>query len=261
MKKNITALVLAAGFGTRLKPLTDKLPKPLIAVHGIPMIYYNLALLKKHGISRVVINLHHLGPLIQKEIGNGKKLGLDIRYSHEKKILGTGGGIRRAARFCQDTILVINGDIICNVDLDKLLKAHKKQKNQATLVLRKNRRAKDFGLLYFRKNRLVSILGNPRPNGKVEQAHFTGVHVLEKKHILALPYNQPSCIIRDLYIPLLNDDNALGAFVHKGFWSDCGTHAALIETEKAPEIMTGRIYQDTANFLQKSYNKKHIFRL
>ncbi|HWC50736.1 MAG TPA: sugar phosphate nucleotidyltransferase, partial [Nitrospira sp.] len=90
------AMILAAGLGTRLRPLTNAIPKPLLPIAGTPLIVWNLLLLKRHGFQDVIINLHHLGPMIEQALGNGSKYGMRIYYSHEPVILGTGGGIKQA---------------------------------------------------------------------------------------------------------------------------------------------------------------------
>jgi len=89
-------MILAAGLGTRLRPLTNTVPKPLLPVLGNPLIVWNLLLLKRYGFRDVVINLHHLAPMIEQALGNGSQFGLRIIYSHEPMILGTGGGIKQA---------------------------------------------------------------------------------------------------------------------------------------------------------------------
>ena len=90
------AMILAAGLGTRLRPLTNTIPKPLLPIAGTPSSFGTSCFLKRHGIQDVVINLHHLGPMIEQAVGNGSKYGLRIYYSHEPVILGTGGAIKQA---------------------------------------------------------------------------------------------------------------------------------------------------------------------
>src|SRR5580765_4253891 len=100
MSRNSTkAMILAAGLGTRLRPLTQTTPKSLLLVNDQPLILYALRLLKKHGITEVLINLHYLGELIEKELGNGKKIGMKISYSWEPHVLGTGGGVKKGESF------------------------------------------------------------------------------------------------------------------------------------------------------------------
>jgi NDP-sugar pyrophosphorylase family protein len=237
------ALLLAAGFGTRLKPLTDSIPKPLIPVNGLPMIAYNLALLKHHGIREVVINLHHLGNKIRKTLGQGKNLGMKIHYSNEPQILGTGGGIRKAARFFDEDILIINSDIISDIDLSTLIKSHRRHKNLATLVLRRHADAKTYGLLHYQRTKLTSILGKPRAPVSSLAAHFTGIHIVKKAAVLRLPQNRASCIIQDLYIPALVAGERFGAQLHRGIWTDCGTHQALAEATQKLQSDRHRLKQ------------------
>src|SRR5262245_7817085 len=112
------AMILAAGFGTRLQPLTNTTPKALVPVAGRPLIEYGLLLLKSQGIAEVVINLHHLGGKICSTLGDGRIYGLHIAYSPENPILETGGGIKRAQSFFKgETFIVLNCDTILDLDL------------------------------------------------------------------------------------------------------------------------------------------------
>src|SRR5579883_2046619 len=107
------AIILAAGLGTRLRPLTNNLPKPLLPIAGAPLIVWNLLLLRRHGVTEVIVNLHHLGHLIEQELGDGSRFGMTLAYSHEPVILGTGGGIKQAEPFFKgEPFLVLNGDTL-----------------------------------------------------------------------------------------------------------------------------------------------------
>src|SRR3989449_1523283 len=128
------AMVLAAGLGTRLRPLTDTLPKPLLPVAGRPLLEWNLLLLKRHGITEVIINLHHLGEQIVRALGDGARLGLRLAYSHEPTLQGTGGGIKQAAPFLKDgPFLVLNGDTLSDCDLMALIAAHRADRKSTRL--------------------------------------------------------------------------------------------------------------------------------
>src|SRR5438132_9370186 len=131
------AMVLCAGFGTRLRPLTDKVPKPLVPVCGLPLLQYNFALLKGAGVTEVVINTHHLGAEMEKGARElASAIGLSLEVSREEKhILGTGGGVRRAAHLLgQGTFFLLNGDMLFDVDLAAALAAHRAQGAAATMV-------------------------------------------------------------------------------------------------------------------------------
>ena len=120
------AMVLAAGQGTRLRPITDRMPKALVPVAGRPMIEYALLLLRHYGIRDIVINLHHFGQQIENYLGDGAKLGVNIKYSQEPELLDTGGGLLKAKAFLQDdTFIVINTDALIDVNLAELIDFHR----------------------------------------------------------------------------------------------------------------------------------------
>ena len=227
------ALILAAGFGTRLRPFTHHTPKALAPVQGIPLIVYTLAFLKKNGIKEVVINLHHLGHKIKKLLGNGKNLGLKITYSPEVKILGTGGGIKKASRFLNDNFLVINSDVITDFNLKAFIKQHMKRKPLATLTLFKHPQAQKYGLLYYKNKKLLSILRETRP---ASHAMFASFHIINKKkiepHWKKFPAGQMFCIMRDIYIPLTSKNSAMDVHLLKGYWSVCDSQNDIHQTEK-----------------------------
>lgn len=223
------AILLAAGFGTRLKPLTDSTPKALIDVNGVPLIFYNLALLKHFGLNELVINLHHLGEQIETKLGDGSRLGLKIHYSHEEKILGTGGGILKAAQLIsEDHFLVVNADIITDINLTRLLETHHQNGALATLVTRPDATAL----------KPVFVDGINRITGihqalQAGQPHiFTGVHVISKTVLDLLKADEKQCIVRNAYLPLLEAGKFLAAYPQNGFWSDLGTRETLAETRQ-----------------------------
>ena len=228
------AMLLAAGLGTRLRPLTHRIPKPLIPVDGLPLIFYNLALLKKHGIRDVVINLHHLGQKIKNILGTGKEFGFRFHYSTEKKILGTAGGIKKAQKFLKKgPFLVLNGDIITDLPLNDLIRFHQRRKPYATLVVIKSPLAKRYGILYVNdKNRIVSFLKKPHPTRNVRETFFTGVHVLSRQFFRHQKTGVKSCIVHDNYIPLVKNGEAIDAFFQKGYWNDLGNKTRLARTNR-----------------------------
>ncbi|MGD9850059.1 MAG: NDP-sugar synthase [Nitrospirales bacterium] len=222
------AMILAAGFGTRLRPLTNTVPKPLLPVGENPLIVWNLLLLRTYGIRQVIINLHYLGHLIQETLGNGVKWGMDITYSHEPDILGTGGGLRKALEFFEDQpFLVINGDTLIDLNVQALMNFHREQQGVATLVLRDDPEAERWGVVECdRQHRLLRI--NGKGMSEVQQdtfivrRMFAGVHVLDP----GLLQNEPekgSFSIIETYTKALANGSCLFGFVHAGYWSDVGT--------------------------------------
>jgi len=217
-------VLLAAGFGARLRPLTDDVPKPLLRVGGRPMIYYNLLLLKKYGITDVFINLHHHGDQIIEELGNGSRFGMHITYSEESEILGTGGGIKQLAlALGQARFIVMNSDVLIDLNLDRLVDFHQKKKGAATLVLRRASDFSEFGVVEVdSKDQIWNIRGKTGWKGAPsKRLMFTGVHVLEPDVLNFIPYDQPYCII-DAYLEMLRYKEKLFGYTTRGYWSDLG---------------------------------------
>jgi len=145
----VRAMILAAGLGTRLRPLTELRPKPALPVCGRPVIAYLLALLAHHGVREVVVNRSHLAGVLTDAIDGHRPAGMRIDYSDEHEPLGTGGGLRRAAAFlsASDPSIVMAGDMIFDADLGALAEAHRASGRRATVVLRDDPRAADFGTI------------------------------------------------------------------------------------------------------------------
>ena len=142
-------MILAAGLGTRLRPLSDLLPKPALPVRGVPVIGGLLSLLSAHGFREVLVNLHHLPDRMQRAAEASCPAEVELRFSHEETLLGTGGGIRRAVDFLRgsDVCLVLGGDMLLDLDLTALISAHEERQRRVTLVLRDDPRAGNFGTI------------------------------------------------------------------------------------------------------------------
>ena len=227
------AMILAAGFGNRLTPLTSLIPKPLIPVIHQPLIVYTLELFKKHGITSVMINTHYLGSKIVEFLGDGTRYDVHIQYSVEPMILGTGGGIRKAADFLRDDdFIVINGDILIEVDFVELMAQHKRTQSLATMVVRKDPASKKYGEILLKgegsdQNRITGILGHGRGT---DSYMFTGVHAMSPRVLEYLPENQFSTIIDAFYLPALKNQEPLAGYVYVGRWSDLGKFNSYLET-------------------------------
>jgi NDP-sugar pyrophosphorylase family protein len=228
------AMILAAGLGTRLRPLTNTIPKPLLPIAGTPLIVWNLLLLKRHGFHDVVINLHHLGPMIEQALGNGSRYGLRIIYSREPMILGTGGGLKQAESiFCGEAVLVLNGDTLVELDLDTLCAFHQQRNAVATLVLRKDPDAARWGLVEMDSdNRIMRITGRGRTEPVQTQPRmFAGIHVLCTRLLRDVPKGTASTII-DPYVAAIQRGEAVLGYDFDGYWSDIGTPERYAQAEQ-----------------------------
>jgi len=235
------AMILAAGLGTRLRPLTDKTPKPLLPVAGLPLIGWNLLLLRQHGITDVVVNLHHLGELIERELRDGARYGVRVVYSKEPDILGTGGGIKQAESFFGDEpFLVLNGDTLLEMDLKFVARFHREEQGLATMVLREDPDAEQWGAVEIDGHRRVlSIAGRGRsPDRPTLRRMFAGVHVMHPRLLRDVPRGQPSSII-DAYVAAIERGEAVLGYDMQGYWSDVGTPERYAQAQQDAEA--GRI--------------------
>ena len=235
------AMILAAGLGTRLRPLTDTTPKPLLPVAGTPMIVWNLLLLKRHGIRDVVINLHHLGAMIPQALGDGSAFGMRIIYSHEPVILGTGGGIKQAEpHFHGEPVLILNGDTLFELDLGALMDFHREQQAAATLVLRQDPEAARWGLVEVTDHaEVVRITGRGLSERTATAARmFAGIHILRPRLLRYLPIGK-ECSIIDAYVQGIQDGERVMGYDFDGFWSDVGTPERYAQVER--DAAAGRL--------------------
>ncbi len=225
-----TAMVFAAGLGTRLAPLTDRVPKALLEIDGRPMIEYPLRMLAAAGVEQVVVNLHHLGEQIRAKLGDGARYGLRIRYSPEDPILDTGGAVARARPLLGDEPFAIaNCDALLDPDLEALWRLHEERGALATLVVRSDPNAERYGALDLDPTGIVRrFLGKPESvDGPLERRMFCGVHVLSPDVFAHLPATRVFSITRDFYGPLVVSGARLCGFDYRGYWRDLGTRDSL----------------------------------
>ena len=236
-------MILAAGFGLRLRPLTEIIPKPLIPVKGRPLIAHTVALLRRNGVEEVVINLHHHAKKIMDALGYGKRFGLKITYSFEKTILGTGGGLKKAEQYLSDgTFFLINSDIIADVELQDVLSFHRKKKAIATMVLRKDPNIESYGAIGInRDGRIRQFLNrlHPEAGEKLTKYMFTGIHILEPEVFSYIPEGVFSSITKLMYPSLLVNEKMVFGYIMRGYWSDLGTQERYART--LTDIEKGRV--------------------
>jgi NDP-sugar pyrophosphorylase family protein len=236
-------MMLAAGFGTRLRPLTEWLPKPVVPVANRPLIEYNLRLLQASGIEEVAINLHHLGEEIRRVLGDGSGLGIEIVYSPEEDILGTGGGLVKMRPFLQGgTFILMNADILTGVDLSSVLRFHRERRAVATMVVRPYPSGSfDYTpLVMDQEGRLVEFKEVRRePRGGTRPVLFTGVHVLEPEVFDHLPASGFSCVNTQGYSSMLRSGLEVAAFLEPGPWYDLGDPALYLTANR--DLLAGRL--------------------
>jgi NDP-sugar pyrophosphorylase family protein len=232
----VHAMILAAGEGLRLRPLTETVPKALVAVAGRPLIEYAIETLARSGIEDIVVNLYHLGDRIREHLGDGRRFGVRLSYSVETTLLGSGGGIRHARRLFGDgTFITLNADTIIEIEIEPLLRFHRENRAAATMVLRKDPHMAQYGLIHLDGgSRVARFLKHDRPDApdRLEPYMFTGVQVLEPVVFDYMPWKGAFSITEVTYPSMLKAGEPIFGYPFEGRWLTVGTPEELARAEQ-----------------------------
>lgn len=246
-----TAFVLAAGLGTRLRPLTGYHPKPLVPVCGVPLLAYSLALCARHGLREVVVNAHWLADQI--EAWSGEREGVRVTVSTElPDVLGTGGGLKRVEAELAPTFVVLNGDVLHDVDLGALLRAV--PPGGAAMALRRDpENAPKYGIVAADAEHTVvelTTVARAEAEGAVDRAtHFTGIHAMSRTALGQIP-DGFACVIRTAYRAMV-PDRRVGAIRYDGVWLDAGDPEQYLDANL--EVLSGRVALALDPFVRAAY--------
>ena len=221
------AMILAAGLGTRLEPLTRIKPKPLVPVGNRPIIDHTILWLKTHGVTEIIVNAHHHRDQIISYLNGGGSFGMPITVSQETEILGTGGGIRKTMGFWgEDPFIVVNGDILTDVDLTRAFEVHRQRDDLVTLVLHD---FKPFNQI--RLNAHDNILDiQPKPDkGRLA---FTGIHIIHPSVLQHIPEKRFSCILETYRALISTEKPVRGHVVKNHYWRDAGTLESYVKANR-----------------------------
>jgi mannose-1-phosphate guanylyltransferase/phosphomannomutase len=208
---NMKAMILAAGEGTRMRPLTLETPKPLLPIDGFPLIGYILTWLNGHGISETAINICHLGDKIKRFIGDGSQFGMQVTYSEEISPLGTAGGVKKAASFFDGTFIVAYGDNLTDFDLSSMIRFHRQKKATATMALFKPQDPTQVGMIEMDKDRRISkLIEKPKTNAGISVLQSSGlanaaVYILEPQVLDYIDEGKVSDFAYDVFPRLIAD--------------------------------------------------------
>ena len=226
------AMLLCAGLSTRLGKLGAERPKPMLPVCGMPILAYGIANLVAHGVTELVVNTHHLGELIEREIGDGRRFGAHIRYLHEPAILGTGGGLKNALPLLDpdgrdEPFLSVNGKLIFDVDFTALIAAYRAAGELlGMMVVRRVPDARAWGAVRVEAGRITDILGDG-------DHMFCGVHVTRPSVMARLPDGE-SDSIRQGYLPWLRAGGRVLAYEHRdGYFAEHSTPERYLASNRA----------------------------
>ena len=233
------AMILAAGFGTRLFPLTIDRTKPAIPFLGKPLVGYVAEYVAKFGFKEVVVNLHHQPESVKKALGDGRDFCVKIHYTlEEPKILGTAGALDNARHLLEDdTFLIVNGKIITDIDISAALETHKKSGALATMVLKENPKREKFTIVET-KDGCVSGFGDfPAQDSQFSTLDtplmFTGIHILEPRIFDYIPRGVYSDIVPTFYNPAIKNGEKIAAHIAEGSWFELSTIPRYLEISLA----------------------------
>jgi NDP-sugar pyrophosphorylase family protein len=230
------ALVLAAGKGERLRPLTEKIPKALLEVGGRPLIHYPLLMLKRAGITEVAINTHHLGAQIEAALGRGDALGLKITYSPEPVLFGTGGPLFALRDyFANRRFVIANADTILDLDLTRMLARHRNRRAVATIALHRPPNLDYYSRLEIDSDQMIRRIRlltrpsardfNDYPRGLDAAAAasfnpymYCGVCVCEPAVLDQMPAAPPFSLMADVIGPMVAKAMPVAGYVHRGYF-------------------------------------------
>lgn len=234
------AVIMAGGKGTRLRPLTCNIPKPMMPVMNQPLMYYTVELLKQHGIKDIAVTLQYLPGAIQEHFGDGEKLGVNLAYFEEYTPLGTAGGVRNAAEFLDETFVVISGDALTDFDLSKALSFHQQKGGLCTIVLTHRDTPLEFGVCTLdEQGRITRYLEKPSWGEVFSDTVNTGIYILEPKIFDLYPAETFYDFSKDLFPLMLEKDIPFYGFEAEGYWSDIGDLVQYRQTHM--DILEGKI--------------------
>jgi len=220
------AMILSAGYGTRLWPLTEDRTKPAIPILGKPLVGYVAEYLAHYDCRDIVVNLHHRPESVQAALGDGKRFGVNLHYVEEPQILGTSGALDNArAMLGNETFVVINGKIITDIDLNDALQTHRRNKAIATLVLLPNTKRERFTVVEQSNELLKGFGGMPNVTSSETDVPlmFTGIQLLEPEIFDYIPHGVFSHSTTDVYPQAVAKGERIAVHVAKGTWYELST--------------------------------------
>jgi NDP-sugar pyrophosphorylase family protein len=233
------AVILAGGEGTRLRPLTLSVPKPVVPVVDRPFLRHQLDLLATVGVTDIVFSVAYRPERVQAVFGDGSGLGRHIRYAVEETPLGTGGAVKNAEGHLDDVTIVFNGDVLTDVDLPAVVRAHHESRASATIVLTPVPNPSAYGLVETdATSRILRFIEKPDPSQITTDTINAGIYVLDTSTLALMPPGVNHSIERGFFPALIARGDRLTGFIHRGYWIDIGTPEKYLQVHR--DILRGR---------------------
>jgi mannose-1-phosphate guanylyltransferase len=223
-----SAILLVGGFGTRLAPLTNLTPKPMLPVAGIPFTEHQISKARAAGITEIVLATSYLAEVFEPYFGNGEKFGIRISYAVEKEALGTGGAIRNAAELLRGDgpVFIFNGDVLSSHDLNAQLVLHQSDSADATLHLTEVEDARAFGVVEMQGDQILTF--NEKMENPPTKIINAGCYIFNRDLIDSIPAGRVVSVERETFPGLLDKGARLLGYLDSSYWLDIGTPAALL---------------------------------
>jgi mannose-1-phosphate guanylyltransferase len=251
---SLAAVVLVGGEGTRLRPLTQRTPKPMLPLVDRPLIEYTFEHLRRHGVRRIVLSCGYLPTQIQQHFGS-QATGVEIEYKVEESPLGTGGAIAFGADGLEETFLAVNGDSLRGADLGALIDFHRERGAKATILLTPVADPSRYGLVRLGGDgRVTGFLEKPRPDEIDTDLINAGVYVLEPEVLELVPRGQMVSIERDVFPRLVEQGSCYGLAL-PGYWLDVGTPASYLQAHR--DVLERNVPSDVGDALGRDYTTVH----
>jgi mannose-1-phosphate guanylyltransferase/phosphomannomutase len=234
------AVVMAGGEGSRLRPLTLGRPKPMVPLVHKPVIGHILALLKKHGITEVVVTVQYMADMIQRYFGDGQGLGMKLYYSVEDVPLGTAGSVKNAQSFLDEPFIVISGDALTDIDLGKLIAFHQQKKAKVTITLFRVPDPLEYGVVIVDENgRIQRFLEKPGWSEVISDTVNTGIYVIEPEVLDYFDAGKVFDFSQNLFPLMMQKGDPLYGYVADGYWTDVGNLQEYLRASS--DILEGRV--------------------
>ena len=235
------AMILAAGLGTRLRPLTEDISKPMVPIVNRPVMEHIVALLSRHDFKDIYVNLHYYPDVITRHFADGAKWGVSIAYSYEEELLGTAGGVKKLEKeLAEDTFLIISGDALTDIDLTSLMEYHKGHGAIATLVVTPVEDPSKYGVVITDdRNRITGFQEKPSREEARSHVANSGIYVFEPEVLEMLPSGSFYDFGSQLFPRFLEENIDFYGYVHDDYWNDVGS----FEEYKAGnfDALTGKV--------------------
>lgn len=236
------AVILAGGRGERLRPLTAETPKPMVPLLGAPLLEHSLRHLRRWNITKAALTLHYLGETIEDRFGDGSELGMELCCFWEKEPLGTAGAVRACRPFWagEETVLVLSGDALWDLDLGSALDFHRRQRCAATLLLHHSAHPLEYGLVQTSADGTITGFVEKPGWGQVftDQVN-TGIYLLDRSALERIPGEGPCDFAKDLFPALLAEGKRLCGYAPDGYWRDIGDCDAYRQAVR--DALDGRV--------------------